>query len=39
MSMFNIDCYGRISQGKSCGNKGYIDNRFEYEIAMNLNNV
>ena len=41
MSIFNIDGYDRISQGKSCGNKGglaiYIDNRFDYEIIMNLN--
>ena len=41
MSIFNIDGYDRISQGKSCGNKGglaiYIDNRFDYEIFMNLN--
>ena len=41
MSIFNIDGFDRISQGKSCGNKGglaiYIDNRFDYEIIMNLN--
>ena len=41
MAIFNIDGYNRISQGKTCGNKGglttYIDNRFEYEIIMNLN--
>ena len=41
MSIFNINGYDRISQGKSCGNKGglaiYIDNRFDYEIIMNLN--
>ena len=41
MSIFNIDGYNRISQGKSCGTKGglaiYIDNWFDYEITMNLN--
>ena len=41
MSIFNIDGYDRISQGKSCSNKGglaiYIDNMFDYEIVMNLN--
>ena len=40
-SLFNIDGYNLISQGKSCGNKGglaiYINNRFDYEITMNLN--
>ena len=41
MSIFHIDGYDSISQGKSCSNKGglaiYIDNRFDYEIIMNLN--
>ena len=41
MSIFQIDGYDSISQGKSCSNKGglaiYIDNRFDYEIIMNLN--
>ena len=41
MSIFHIDGYDSISQGKSCSNKGglaiYIDNMFDYEIIMNLN--
>ena len=41
MSIFHIDGYDSISQGKSCSNKGglaiYIDNRFDYEIIINLN--
>ena len=41
MSIFHIDGYDSISQGKSCSKKGglaiYIDNRFDYEIIMNLN--
>ena len=41
MSIFNIDGYDLISQGKSYGNKQgltiYINERFDYETKMNLN--
>ena len=41
ISMFRIDGYNCISQGKSCGNKGglmiYVDDRLNFEITLNLN--
>ena len=37
ISMFRIDGYNFISQGKSCGNKGglmiYVDDRLNFEIT------
>ena len=41
MSLIQLTGYDCISQGKSCSSKGglliYIDNRFDYEVKMNLN--
>ena len=41
LSLIQLTGYDCISQGKSCSSKGglliYIDNRFDYEVKMNLN--
>ena len=41
LSLFQLDGYTCLSQGRHCSNKGglliYVDSKFSYELKMNLN--